>query len=225
MKSKWIKLKYRVPLTELVEDLLKHPINKTTDYGFDVSDVSETSINCSFYEKSIEKNAIHLPNGDVIETEDEKFTYFDFIITSTSKETALICIKNPPRSLRSFLDRVTEVLSEEVYFSNINIDLLGFVKDLHERLNITQLKVSEVIASDLVLDESSTAEVKIKSRGNAINTLENSFPESTYTVKNLVLRYVEKGKQFQLKASKRTSIDAPEQLLTSLTDLIVDSLE
>ena len=207
MKSKWINLTCRITPQEIVNSMLRYPISDSVEYGFDVLEQDDCKIEASYYEKQINKQSFRLPNGELIESESLSITIFDFVLYKLDSDIYLVCLKCPPRSLRSFIDKLEETLAKPIYISNLTINIPNFIDEILTSEVTTQVTINEISAIDLVFDDKSTGEVKIKSRSNALDVLKAKFNGGNLLLKSCKLSCYVNGKKVITKVTQSGSIE------------------
>jgi hypothetical protein len=220
MNSKWIKLTCSLSLLEILDALLKHPISEKNNYGFDTSYIDEDMLNCSFYEKDIEIQTFTLPNGEIIQNEVLKIVFFEFFIYPVSTDISLLCIKAPPRTLKGFIQRLTDALSSVIFVSNITFDVLAFITAIRSLDDTSQCVINEISVTNLIFDESNSGEIKIKSRVNALEILESKFAGLKYSSKNAKFTFRRNGEKIQVRVSKSGLVEAPSKFIESLPSIV-----
>jgi hypothetical protein len=222
MNSKWIKFICNIDSLAFSEVLLKFPISKDSSYGFDVHSFDESQSKCSYFEKYDEVVKYSLPNGELFTYETVKVIKFDFSIFFLNGKSIVLCVNNPPKSLRSFISKISESLGPQVYVSNVFFDVISFYNAFKASPNLTEFNVNEITVSNILFDENNSGELTLKSRTNALLALEQRFSHNRYTCKGMRFSFFNNGVKGKIKISRMGTIDFSENLYDLLPTLLLD---
>lgn len=187
--------------------MLKYPITESVDYGFDVTELDDVKIEASFYEKQVSKQSFRLPNGELVENDILNIIIFDFVFYMVRDGYYILCLKSPPRSIKTFLDKLEMILETQIYVSNMNINITSFIDGVYNIEDASQISIQEILATDLAFDEKSTGEVKVKSNSNALDVLKNKFECGSYLLKSCKIVFFINGKKVITKVTHSGGIE------------------
>lgn len=221
MKTKWIKFLCNVNCNNFSESLLKFPITPNSNFGFDVFSFNEQMSHCSYFEKFTELLYYTLPSGESIKYEVVKIVNFEFKVFFNSNESLLLCVYEPPKSLKNFINNLTDSIGRQIFVSTIIVDLNHFFSCVKSVEDFSDFRVTEITVSNLVFDENTSAELTIRSNMNAFNLLEDRFRKSSYTSKAIKFSFYYIGQKCQIKISKHGSIDFSGDIDMFMPDFIL----
>lgn len=207
MKTKWIKFLCNTNANEFSESLLKFPITPNSNFGFDVYSFNDRLSHCSYFEKFTEVLSYTLPSGESIKYEVVKIVSFEFKVFFNLKESLLLCVYEPSKSLKNFIKNLTESTGKQIFVSNIIVDLSHFYSCVRSVDDFADFRVTEITVSNLVFDQNTSAELTIRSRMNAFDLLEEKFSKNNYITKVIKFSFYYMGQKCQIRISKHGSID------------------
>lgn len=162
--------KYRIyPLSilkswkDLSINLLTLKYNDEYMRGIKLKDISNTSINGTYYEKAQYTEIINHPTDGMQTISQETFLYTDFFIYKDSNVFVLVNPSRNPNSVFKFLSiHSNNVLS----IRNSNVDLDKFC--LFARENLKEFRVKKIFFSPFNFSQNSIANISISSLEDAL---------------------------------------------------------
>ncbi|MCS3460168.1 hypothetical protein [Aeromonas sp. BIGb0445] len=183
--DKRIKL-FRMKTVITVEDLYlyfqRNNFSNESTYGFLNLELDNGKINSTYVEKESTYQEFTDPLGEVYEQTLITYSTFDFTVEPLSNSILILSITNPPRSIRSFVDKISRDLDYLVTFSPIEISIKKLLEDLPSNKKISLLRVKKLRVSGVKLNDSSMATIEITSKENAIHDLSDYTKNARYVI-------------------------------------------
>ncbi|MBP0943846.1 hypothetical protein V2K50_22965 [Pseudomonas alliivorans] len=221
-----LKIKYlRINLPEELEisynKLLGFPFERDGQAGFEGISFSSEHVDLKFIERIITKEKITDPFGNTQELISTRYIVTELSIISSNKVYILV-IRNPSRSVNTLIKKMSSVIGQNFYAAAINTDIKNFGNYLatnHSTLGLTSTKV---LASNLVLDSHSTANVELISGINALDDLQKHFPLHNTHIERARFTLTDHGKRSQLEIKHTGTIGISGHKHELLEEIITD---
>lgn len=208
MKSKWIYLTVEKDPDEIINSLLKCHFSEDKSYGFEVISIDNDEIEASYFEQITILDIFTLPDGRKIENKQIKIINFDFRLIKFQNHRYIIEISSPPRSIKTFIDKLELTLDKETYISNVQININKFITHLEESREIKNVDISYLAASNIKIDANNIADIQIKSRKSILESLNKVFDEQSYNFKSIHASFFYFDEKFKMKVSSNGGIES-----------------
>lgn len=173
LRLKWMRLKLRTD-SEMVFNFIKNtPYSDAIGAGFTKYEALEHGISASFNKKTIISEPIADPFGDVLEYERIVFDKIKFSIVNVSNKICLLTFYNPPKTVRSFIDFLSEAEGLNVAYGNLSLDLNEFMMVIRESFGVKVFGISKVKVSNVPVTNKTRASLEMNSTGNALHDLKD----------------------------------------------------
>jgi hypothetical protein len=207
MKTKWINFVVELDLGELSDCLSKSSFSSDNNFGFDVFSIDENRIEASYMEKVSILDLITLPDGSEIESQQVKLITFDFAILRCNQNKFLLEVSTPPRSLKSFIEKLELCLNSPIFVSSVIIDIAKLINHLKALNTVNNIKISDLSVSNVRIDNHNFADIQLKSQKNILQALEGKFPNQNFSFKGMKVSFFHNHENVTIKVSSLGSFD------------------
>lgn len=136
VKAKWLYSELPLSLDQITTLLLAEQYSDDKGEGFLLSSSGKQFLSGRYIEKTIGRSIVIDPFGNQSEQETVAYYTCKFSWQNGSK---LLCITEPPRSLRKFLAKLHSLLGLGVVIADITIDPLEWLQKIESQLGITTI--------------------------------------------------------------------------------------
>jgi hypothetical protein len=220
LKTKWFKIRLPLNLKETHKALLENHYKTGGKSGFEIIEYTDSLLRAKFIEKIVSQEIVIDPFGNEGLLESVRYLIFEFSIISLYENDYLIKILFPPRSMKSFINIIYDIFGFGFFIQPVSFDLKIFLIAIEKNLNPTQLKVIKVNASGLVLTETSSAKLEIKSSKHAYHDLLEKFNCDNFTIDNMRISLRIDGVDGFIEVSKAGSICFSDRYDFKITQLV-----
>ncbi|MBB1317824.1 hypothetical protein H5123_09235 [Shewanella sp. SR43-4] len=181
LKAKWLYSELPVSLSELATLLSGEQYNDKKGYGFKLQEFNSGQLSCQYTEKLETVSIVTDPFG--IESEQVVVSYYTCKF-SLFADSHLMCVFDPPRSLRKFIAKLHEVLGFGFVLADITINPFDWVDSLANELG--KPIITHVASSGIRTDNDGLAKISVSSRKDSrkdFNEMVSNRRHSIDTVK------------------------------------------
>jgi hypothetical protein len=198
LKIKFLRINLPDGLEISYKKLINSPFERDGQNGFEGTVFSTDHVEAKFIEQTVTKEQITDPFGETQEIISTRYITTDLGISSFNG-TYILILRNPSRSVNTLIKKMSSVLGNNFYAALINIDIekLGHYLD-HQHKDLG-LSATKVLASNLILDNQSTANVELLSSSNALTGLKTHFPSQGVVIERARFSLIDHGKKSQLE--------------------------
>jgi hypothetical protein len=140
IRAKWLYSELPVSLDVLSKKMLQAQYSENTNQGFLLSKSTKTELAGRYIEKVVDTKQIEDPFGETTVIQTVEFYVCRFVWTNNSK---LLCILDPPKSIRKFVNKLHDMIGFGLVISELNIDPLETILQLEKQsFSITLKKIS-----------------------------------------------------------------------------------
>lgn len=200
--------------------LLEQKFKPTSKRGFEIIEYLDESLRAKFIERIDIRETITDPFGNESSLELTRYSVFEFNIYHLHKNDYILYVTNPPKSIKNFLKIMYDILGFGFFIKSLTFELKGFFKAIEELLKPTQTKVTRVSASGLVLSETSSAKLEIKSTKHAYYDLEKYYRSENFIIDNIRVSLRLDGVEGLIEASKSGFISFSTDYLSDIERLV-----
>lgn len=220
MKTKWLEVELPINLVELYELLKCSPYSDKVSRGYDILELSDDKISGKYIEKNIQVETVVTPFGGSNEIEITRYLVVDFYFVHLCLNKYLLIIDTPPRSLRSFIDSLYDLIGYGFFVSPLSFDLKLMLTILKESLKPVSIRLKKVKVSGVQISEKTSATIDLTSRGDPISDLDNLFALSKITLERIKGSLIRAGKSTEIEISKNGSFIYSENFHEELLPII-----
>lgn len=185
VKTKWIELTLNISIGELSDLLLPRIYNNTLGYGFDVSDIRESSFDAQYVEKNTYRETVITPDGDEQVISFDRYIKFNFSVFGFIKNTSFIKIENSPASLKKFISRLSEITNRKLFVKNNSLDIENLSKLIERISEIKSFRVKKIAISNIQITKSGVSKIEIISEDNAMEDFLKTFKQKKYKLNRM----------------------------------------
>jgi len=218
MKTKWINFVVELDLDGLSGCLSKSSFSSEKNFGFDVFSIDENKMEASYIEKVTILDRFTLPDGSEIESQQVKLINFDFSILKCKKNKFLLEVSAPPRSLKSFIEKLELCLNVPVFVSTVIININKLINYLKVSSTVNNLIISSLSVSSVRINNHNFADIQLKSQKNILQALEDKFPNQDFSFKGMKVSFFHNYENVTVKVSSMGSVDIsgnPQELISN----------
>jgi hypothetical protein len=220
VKTKWIKLKFDCSLSEMIKRLRIFNFNPECGSGFEIINIKEERIEARFIERVVYKEIIEDPFGNPEHYEFTRYNIFKFYLLPLKKDRFLIVLLNPPRSLKPFVNALTNVLVDNIFVSFIDFDVLKISKALASSPWIANLLLRKVKVLGSLLEGRASAKIYLQSNGNVLNDLTEAFPNFKPIIEKASFQFLFDGKLETCELSSSGSLSIADHLVDHAVSIV-----
>ncbi|WP_440811010.1 hypothetical protein ACTACJ_13675 [Pseudomonas syringae] len=221
LKIKFLRINLPEGLEASYRKLINSPFERDGQSGFEGTAFLTNHIEAKFIERTVTKERITDPFGDTREIISTRYITTDIAIFS-SNGTYVLILRNPSRSVNTLIKKLSFIIGNSFYAALINIDIekLGsYLNDKHKALGLSATKV---LASNLILDNQSTANIELLSSSNALSSLKTHFPSQDIQIERARFSLIDHGKKSQLEVKTTGTFSITGHKTKLLEDIAVN---
>lgn len=223
-RVKWNRLRTSLSLSELVDYFSQNTYSDDKGYGYSAFELDGNIIRAIHTERNIIENIIVDPLGNEHVQIITEYISVKFSLIPLSTKLYLLCIYNPPKSIKNFIDKLCSELNYKVGLGSINIDLNKFYSVLKRMDEISLLKIRKIKVSSMVINDNAKSSIEVLSRKNAINDLYELTGERKFTIDKMKINCLIDGRPSDFEISKAGSLLALDDQIPFYTDLVIQQL-
>lgn len=223
-RVKWNRLRTSLSLSELIDYFRQNKYSDDRGYGYSSFEVDEHNISAIYTEKNIVEDTIVDPLGNQHVQIVTEYIYINFSLISLSTKLYLLCIYNPPKSIKNFTDKICSGLNYKIGLSTIDIDLSKFYSALKEKDEVSLIKLKKIKVSSLVINDNAKSSIEVSSRKNAINDLYELIGARKFKIDKMKIDCLINGNQSDFEISKTGSLLVRADQTPYYTDLVIQQL-
>lgn len=188
-RYKWLNIDWPISISELSDILKKHNFTHDSKDGFSIDRFRQDFIEARYIEKIeiIEKTTD--PFGEELEFSRVEFRSIAFIITSDYPGLEII---NSPRSLRSFLMKLSVILDFRIAIKPVSISALSWADSFKAIIN-KDIIYDSIQLGSLTLSKNSVAKVVIKSESDVISDFLDITENRKFDIEKIQLLLVKEN--------------------------------
>ncbi|WP_323948828.1 hypothetical protein [Aeromonas caviae] len=184
-RIKLMRIKTKFEIDSLYQFFKKNVFTPKSSFGFLNQELYNNKVFSTYVEKEIINQEFTDPLGEPYTQVLLSYNSFQFTIEPMSNDLFLLSIISPPRSIKNFIARLSEGLEYNIAFSSVDFSIGDLVEYLTTAEEISLLKITKLKASGVRFNESSTANIEITSKSNAIYDLNDYLINSRYVIDKL----------------------------------------
>lgn len=189
VKTKWIKITLTMPINELGNLLMPIKYEDNLGYGFDVIEISDSSIEVQYTEKNTYSEKIISPTGGEETISFDRYTIFNFSVYKFRQNVAFLKIESPPSSLKKFIGYLSNTTSKGVFIINNFLDIEGASKEIKNKWLVKNFKIKKIAIGNIKISKSSTSKMEISSEYDALEDFLKKFKEKNYKLNRIKISF------------------------------------
>jgi hypothetical protein len=220
-KIKFLRINLPEGLEQSYQKMVNSPFEREGQNGFEGVAFSENHIEVKFIEQTVTKEQVTDPFGDTREIISTRYVTIDLSIYYAN-ETYILILQNPPRSVNTLIKKMSSVIGNSFYAAPITINIEEFGIYLEKKHKDLALLATKVMASNLVLDTHSTANIELLSNSNALADLKNHFSSPDVRIERARFSLTDHGKRSQLEVKATGTVGITGARTKFLEDIIIN---
>ncbi|MDR5826259.1 hypothetical protein P9250_00115 [Caballeronia sp. LP006] len=224
-KTKWIEMHLTLGVRALAARLGKSTFNLDSGLGFEVIDVREKRIEARFIERFVQRETLEDPFGEVSQVESVRYNIFRFYMLALSDGRYMIVLIDAPRSVRSFVTLLSNVIDSSMSVEAVRFDLLALLNVLGTAQEVNNLVVRKVKAVGAILSGQASVRLELQSQGDASHDLRSAFPKFKASIERVSFQFIYEGGSESGELSASGTLAVREYLIEKFVALIIPELD
>lgn len=203
LRLKWMRLKIRTDSGNIFNFIRSTPYSDEVGAGFTKCESINNGIIATFNKKLVVLEPVLDPYGEINEYERVIFEHISFSLEQLSNKIFLITFYNPPKTVKSFIDFLSQAEGLNVSYGNISIDLKNLLTLLRMEFGIKIFGIPKIKISNLPVSEKTKASLELNSSGDALFDLKKFTSSEEFTLEKIkVSGFIESSKvSFELSST------------------------
>ncbi|HHP1337606.1 TPA: hypothetical protein ACRX9Q_001609 [Klebsiella variicola] len=220
LRLKWMRLKIRTN-SEAVFDFIKNtPYSDAIGAGFTKYETIHNGIAATFNRKTLILEPVSDPFGDILEFERVVFDQIDFSIQTITNKICLLTFYNPPKTVKPFIDFLSQAEGLNVAYGNLTVDLKYFMKIIRENFGVKVFGISKVKVSNLPVTEKTRACLELNSSGDALHDLKSFVGDNDFKLDKIRVGALYHDSKISFELTSGASAIIPEEHLLTFNNVI-----
>lgn len=177
-RYRWFFIDFPLPIDLLYKRIKEYIFYESSQSGFIINKTREDIISGKYITKENIKDIITDPFGKNSSYERIIYNQIDFCIF---KDISLLEIKNPPRSINNFANKLLEILDFKLTLSQINIDLISWYYNFLSAENINA-EISSIFANNILLSDKTKAKMIVSSTDHVFDEYKKFITNKPHTI-------------------------------------------
>jgi len=180
VKARWLYSKIPIPLSQLSKLMIDSQYDDISGKGFLISAATSTKIVGKYVEKVVQKSLLEDPFGEISELSSVTYYTCQFSLEHRSN---LLLIKNPPRTLRKFLNQLHQMTGFGLVVSEIEVDPELWIRAIGKACN--SLHILQINSSGIRASQTSSAKISITGTKDVRASFEKMISDKRYMVESM----------------------------------------
>lgn len=185
-RFRWFQVRWPSSIRVLAKRIAKRTFNEESGHGFLIDRVRDDFLEARYVEKIEYTDLVTDPFGN--ELQFERVEFRNTLFRASSSEPGLELI-NPPRSVQSLMNRLSEAVDFEVAISPVTLDVLKWAK-LFQQSGGVSADIDSLQIGALEIDKGILAKVIIKGDRDVRAACDALTLERNYAIEKAQLRFV-----------------------------------
>lgn len=226
-RTKWSRIKTSLERNDIV-DYFKS--NNISDSGQGYSSIElDGPIISAVYNERISNSIISRDyNGTEFEQNIIEFYSVQFSLIHLINNSYILSIVNPPKTLRPFIDNLTQGLNYKIGIASLELNARLFLEQLSSSKTASLIKIKKVKANSVTISSDAKATIEVTSKKNAIDDISLLLKNNEYYIDKLKLTCIINDCQCEIELSKSgsfcASFGAIEVTRDILFSLVIEQL-
>ena len=219
-RYKFLGADWPVAITTVGARLKSAPFSEETGDGFIVDRIRPDFVEGRHFEKIVSIEVVETPFGQ--QSTYERVTYREvrFRLSGNYPQIEML---NPPRTARTFLNRLAQTLDFRVAVEQLTVSPIEWANKMKRSMG-TEGFVQTIQISDLVIDEWTTAKIGLSGRRDVLETASKLIAKRRHNVEKVnLLLDTEFGKQgivFSADGTAQVPDTFPEELCAQVRSIM-----
>lgn len=218
------RLKTSLPWAELAKYFSQNTYSDDKGYGYSAFEINDDNFGAIYTEKNVIENTATDPLGNEFSQIVTEYISIKFELITLSSKLYLLCVYNPPKSIKAFTDKVSADLNYKIGLSSIDIDLSKLYQVLREKHEVTLLKLSKIKISSLVINDNAKSSIEVISRKNAMDDLHELTLERKFKIDKMKINCLIDNDKSEIEISKTGTISGRSDQVLFYTEIIMTQL-
>ncbi|WP_156811248.1 hypothetical protein [Cupriavidus sp. USMAHM13] len=224
-KTKWIEMHLDLGVRALAARLAESAFTLESGLGFELLEVRSKRIEARFIERFVQRETLEDPFGEIRHVESVRYNIFRFYLLAISGGRYLIVLIDPPRSVRSFVTVLSDVVETGMSVEAVRFDVLALLNVLRAAPQAGHLVVRKVKAAGALLGGHASVRLELQSQGNASDDLRAAFPKFKPVIDRVCFQFVHEGKGEAGELSASGTLAVSDHLMETFVGLLLPALE
>lgn len=220
-KIKFLRINLPEGLEHSYQKMINSPFERNGQNGFEGVAFSENHIEVKFIEQTVTKEKVTDPFGDTREIISTRYLTIDLAIYSAN-ETYILILRNPPRSVNTLIKKMSAVIGNSFYAALVTINIEDFGSYLDNEHSKLGLLATKVLASNLILDTHSTANIELLSSSNALEDLKSHFSSPDVRIERARFSLTDHGRKSQLEVKATGTVSITGAKTQFLEEVVIN---
>lgn len=185
LRMKWMRLKIRDGSGNVFDFIRNAPYSDEIGAGFTKCEVLDNGITATFNKKLVVLEPVLDPFGDIVEYERIVFDHINFSLYKLSNRVFLITFYNPPKTVKSFIDFLSQAEGLRVSYGNISVNLKDFLTLMRVEFGVKVFGIPKVKISNFPISEKTKAALELNSSGDALTDLKEFTRDENFTLEKI----------------------------------------
>lgn len=219
-RYKYLCAEWPISISTLAERLRANPFSDDTGDGFTLERVRNSVIEGRHFEKVVVSESVSDPFGK--ESTYELVTYRDTSFR-LSRSYPQIELRNPPRSIRGFVNRIAELMQFNVAVESLSVDPLQWADGIKASGQVAGY-VQTIDISGVAVETEVSARFCLVGKRDVLSAASKLVAKRAHTVDRLSMRIVSPLGEHSVILSATGSIRAEDSVPEDVLTLVRDSL-
>jgi len=219
-RFKYLCAEWPVSIPMLAERLRANPFSDEAGDGFTLERVRNSVIEGRHFEKVVVNESVSDPFGN--ESTFELVTYRD-ISFRLSRTYPQIELRNPPRSIRGFVNRLAEVMQFKVAVESLAVDPLLWADGIKNAGQVSGY-VQTIDISGVAVEAEVTARFGLVGKRDVLSAASKLVAKRAHTVDRLCMRIASPLGEHSVILTATGSVRADDNVPEDVLSLVRDSL-
>ncbi len=219
-RYKYLSAEWPISIPTLAERLRANPFSDDTGDGFALERVRNSVIEGRHFEKVVVSESISDPFGK--ESTYELVTYRDtsFRLSRTYPQIEL---RNPPRNIRGFVNRIAELMQFNVAVESLSVDPLQWADGIKTSGQVSGY-VQTIDISGVAVEAEVSARFGLVGKRDVLSAASKLVAKRAHTVDRLCMRIVSQLGEHSVILSAAGGVRAEDSVPEDVLTLVRDSL-
>lgn len=220
LRLKWMRLKIRTS-PEAVFDFIKNtPYSDAIGAGFTKYETIHNGMSATFNKKTVILEPVSDPFGEIVEFERIIFDKINFSIQRLSNKICLLTFYNPPKTVKPFIDFLSQAEGLNVAYGSLTVDIKAFMKIIRENLGVKVFAISKVKVSNISVTEKTRACLELNSSGDALYDLKGFVGDDDFKLDKINVGGLYHDSKFRFELTSGASAVIPEEHVSIFNNAI-----
>lgn len=222
LRLKWMRLKIRSDSKTVFDFIKNTPYSDSAGAGFTKYEISNDGVAAIFNKKAVILEPVLDPFGDVLEFERVVFEQVNFSIRPIGNKICLLTFYNPPKTVKSFIDFLSQAEGAKVAYGSLSVDIRNFMKVIRDGFGLKVFGIPKVKASNISVTERTRAVLELNSSGDAMHDLKAFVGNDEFKLDKIKVTGFLRNSKFNFELTSNASAVMPEEHVSVFNDVIAN---